>query len=222
MFLKQRLQLIYRVGDDSCLFVGSYVNIQLSQLSSNTTCPELTQYLWVSDWLRFWGFSIDFTVYLPPDCTVASLFIPAVCKQDSALHWHTSHTPEKYCGRRALYNGENVTCAKLRVFYLGFHVQICEDRVEITVGHSVLFPQLCDEILVLQILLFQTFHGLVILCKDATQNPINWSTNQRDKYRRLQIAPQSASFVLTAVQRDMRVFQNMQYTERPLRWDQRW
>lgn len=62
-------------------------------------------------------------------------------------------------------------CANLRVFYLGFHVQICEDHVEIAVGHSVLFPQLCDEILVLQILLSQTFHGLVILCKDTKQNP---------------------------------------------------
>lgn len=62
-------------------------------------------------------------------------------------------------------------CANLCAFYLRFHVQICEDHVEIVVGHSVLFPQLGDEILVLQILLSQTFHGLVVLCKDATQNP---------------------------------------------------
>ncbi len=98
MFLKQRL--IYRDSDDSCLFVGSlfiiivsYVNIQLKP-----TCPELTQYLM----LRFWGFSTDFTVCPPPDCTVASLFITAVCKQDSALHWHTLHAPETYCWRTEL------------------------------------------------------------------------------------------------------------------------
>lgn len=86
--------------------------------------------------------------------------------------------------------------------YLSFHVDICEDHVEIIVGHSIRFSQFCNEILVLQILLSQTFHGLVILCKDATQNP---TVNQRDKYRRLQMARQSASFLLTEVQRDVRL-----------------
>lgn len=90
--------------------------------------------------------------------------------------------------------------------YLSLHVNICEDDVEIIVGHSIRFPQFRDEILVLQILLSQTFHGFVILCKDATQNPTIWSTNQKDKCRRLQIARQSAGFVLTGVQRDMCVF----------------
>ncbi len=66
---------VYFVGS-LFLNIVSYVNIQLKP-----TCPELTQYLM----LRFWGFSTDFTVCPPPDCTVASLFITAVCKQDSCF-----------------------------------------------------------------------------------------------------------------------------------------
>lgn len=47
--------------------------------------------------------------------------------------------------------------------YLDSHVSICEDHVELVICHAKLFPQLCDQILVHQVLLTKTPHRLVIL-----------------------------------------------------------
>lgn len=45
--------------------------------------------------------------------------------------------------------------------YLDSHVAVGEDHVEVIVDHAELFPQLCDQILVLQVLLAKTLHRLV-------------------------------------------------------------
>lgn len=47
--------------------------------------------------------------------------------------------------------------------YLDSHVSVSEDHVEVVVCHAKLFPQLCDQVLVHQVLLTKTLHRFVIL-----------------------------------------------------------
>lgn len=46
--------------------------------------------------------------------------------------------------------------------YLDSHVGVGEDHVKVVMGHAEIFPQLCDQILVHQVLLTKTLHGPVV------------------------------------------------------------
>lgn len=47
--------------------------------------------------------------------------------------------------------------------YFNSHVGVCENHVELIIRHSKLSPQLCDQVLVHEVLLTENLHGLVIL-----------------------------------------------------------
>ena len=53
--------------------------------------------------------------------------------------------------------------------YLRSHVGVRDDHVEVIVGHAKVLPQLCDQILVHQILLAKALHRLVILWRRGDQ-----------------------------------------------------
>lgn len=61
--------------------------------------------------------------------------------------------------------------------YLPFHVDISQHHIEIIVGHSELFPQICDELLVHQILLPQALHRFIIFCNDS--NSLSGQLNRK-------------------------------------------
>lgn len=54
-------------------------------------------------------------------------------------------------------------CSRNMSRYLNSHVSVCEDHVEVIMRHAELLPQLCDQILVHQVLLTKTLHGFIIL-----------------------------------------------------------
>lgn len=60
--------------------------------------------------------------------------------------------------------------------YLNSHVGVCEDHVEVLIDHVELFTQLCDQILVHQILLGQTLYGLVILWRKERFSIMRYET----------------------------------------------
>lgn len=72
---------------------------------------------------------------------------------------------------------KNLEYLKRTSSYFPFHVHISKHHIEIIVGHSELFSQICDELLVLQILLLQALHRFVIFCKETKFIP--WSAKQR-------------------------------------------
>lgn len=86
----------------SVFICGQFMYSQLCQHSALTTLSKTYMPRIKSAFVGVWGFSINFTFYPPPDCTVASLFIPAVCKQNSALHWHLTYHWKALWTKRAL------------------------------------------------------------------------------------------------------------------------
>lgn len=53
--------------------------------------------------------------------------------------------------------------------YLDSNVSVSEDHIEVLICHTKLFPQLCDQILVHQVLLTKTLHRLVIFWRKKRQ-----------------------------------------------------